>query len=354
MTTTLAPLPVTAAQVTLLQAVRAYPCVSVLLPTTPGPVLADTDAARLRSLVRQAQKRCAAEGVAPDGPLMTRLEELADEAVAGPAGAGLALFCGGGTARLVRLPLAPVERVVVDPTFATRDLVRALHRTPRHWVLLLSGNQARLLEGVGGVLRPFAGGLFPVDREDDRPGIQDAWLRRVDRTLGAVLRKQPAPVVLVGPAPLAAALRHVAKNLHRLAGVVPGNHHRDPLPLLAERVRPVLDAYLHGRQEEALALAARRRRSHRLVSGLASVWLAARREHPEMLAVEDDLMVPARLACDGDVLVPASDVEAPDVLDDAVDELIETVLERGGWVALVEPGALAEHGGVVLTLRARP
>ena len=50
---------------------------------------------------------------------------------------------------VVRLPVPVVDRTVVDPSFATRDLVRSLHRTPRHVVLLLSEREARLLDGVG-------------------------------------------------------------------------------------------------------------------------------------------------------------------------------------------------------------
>jgi hypothetical protein len=86
---------------------------------------------------------------------------------------------------------------------------------------------------------------------------------------------------------------------------------------------------------------------------MTGAWLAARRERVEMLAVEEGLFFPARLSADGDVLTPATDVEHPDVLDDAVDELIETVLARGGWVALVRDGGLAAHGGVAVTLRTR-
>jgi hypothetical protein len=38
------------------------------------------------------------------------------------------------------------------------------------------------------------------------------------------------------------------------------------------------------------------------------------------------------------------------VCDDAVDELIETVISRGGWIALVADGALPD-GRVALALR---
>jgi hypothetical protein len=143
----------------------------------------------------------------------------------------------------------------------------------------------------------------------------------------------------------------VSRNLGRLAGCIPADLATEPLASLAVRTRPVLESYLRSRQDEALALLERRAGAHRAVSGMQSAWLAARSERPEMLAVEEGLFYPARVEGDGDLLVPATDVEHPDVIDDAVDELIELVLERGGWVALVEDGVLAEHGGVALTLR---
>jgi hypothetical protein len=60
-----------------------------------------------------------------------------------------------------------------------------------------------------------------------------------------------------------------------------------------------------------------------------------------------------RVSPDGDLLTPATDVDHPEVIDDAVDEVIETVLHRGGWVALLDDGALAGHDRIALTTRAR-
>jgi hypothetical protein len=75
-----------------------------------------------------------------------------------------------------------------------------------------------------------------------------------------------------------------------------------------------------------------------------------------MLMVEQGFFHPARIADDGDTLLPAPDPHAPDVVDDVVDELIELVLARGGWIALLDDGTLARDGGpdgVALTLRRR-
>jgi hypothetical protein len=263
----------------------------------------------------------------------------------------------------LRLPVPVRDRVVVDPTFATRDLVRALHRTPRHVVLTLTGTEARLFDGAAGDLRPALRSAFPRHntlprpRDGHRAGRREAgaahFFRDVDQALGDYLRLRPAPLILVGPERALATFRQVSRNLRRLAGSVTGSHTSTPLPELARLISPILDAYLHSRHQDAVALLDRRAGAHRLVSGMPSAWLAARRERPEMLAVEDSLFYPARLTPEGDLLLPAEDVEHPDVLDDAVDELIELVLDRGGWVALLPDGALQAFDGVALTLRAR-
>ena len=349
-----------------LQGARAYPSVSILMNTRPGASMHQTDRSRLRGLARQVADRIAAEDAGSDAHqhLLHELDRVVDAAAADPTGAAVALFVNASTSLRLTLPVEVVDRAVVDPTFATRDLVRAMHRTPRHSVLVLSERQVQLYEGVFGSLRPAPGRRFPLERgrddraprgrHPDRPRLRDAevtaFLRDVDDALGAHLAARPMPLIVVGPAKLLTIFTGLSRHLGRLAGTVTGNLAGAPLGQLAARIRPVVESYLRSRETEALALVDRRVGEGRAVSGLAAAWLAARRERPEMLAVEEGLFVPARLSPDGDHLSPAADVDHPDVIDDLVDELIETVLHRGGWVALVSDGALGEHDGVALTV----
>lgn len=347
-----------------LQSARGYPSVSVLMSTTPAAAMTPLDRSRLRALGRDAADRLGAELLPQAAALVDEVHRVIDAACTSATARALGIFVSGAASVRVTLPVEVQDRVVVDPTFATRDLVRALHRTPRHVVLVLSEREARLYDGVGGVLRPAATGTFPLRREasvrgrhPDRPQLRETetlgFLRSVDTALGTYRAQHPSPLVLVGPPRVLAALTGVARHLGRLAGTVSGNHISTPLDSLSARIGPAIEEYLRSRQEEALGLLDRRTGEERSVSGIAACWLSARRERPEMLAVEEGLFAPARLSADGDYLHPATDVEHPDVVDDVVDELIETVLHRGGWVALVEDGALAEHDGVALTLRGR-
>ena len=358
------PGPPTAEQVVLLQAVRDYPAVSVLLSTAPARSMSRDDVLRLERLVADAVDRLGREGAGERAErALAALHSLADKAATSATDRGLGLFASAEQAVLVTLPVDVRDRVVVDPTFATRDLVRALHRTPRHLVLVLNSGEARLFGGAADTLQPAVRSAFPLrnDRQrragSARAGARDAdtaaFFREVDAALGTYLRLHPAPLVLVGPDRVLAGFRSVSRNLGRLAGTLEGNLSSAPLPDLVARCNPVLERYLLSRQDEALALLDRRAAASRVVGGMTSAWLAAKRERPEMLAVEEGLFYPARISQDGDLLEPATDVEHPDVIDDAVDELIELVLDRGGWVALVADGLLSDRGRVALTLRAR-
>ncbi|KRE27151.1 hypothetical protein ASG82_11875 [Mycobacterium sp. Soil538] len=350
----------TAQLVAELQSMRAYPSISILATTRPGPTMHGEDVSVLRSLAASAARRLAAEDSghldADPERLLAALNVMIGDAAGRPTGRGVALFVSAAEQHRVNLPVPVVNRCVIDPTFATRDLVRAVQHTPHHAVLLLSTNEARLLHDRGGVLTPAASGGFPArrrvlgarrSRADERP---TDFLRRVDRALGVALRLDPMPLVLVAAEPTASRFHRLSRNTGRLAGIVKGSHLHTGADELITLTRPVLQDYLRSRAREALDLIERRAGSGRVLTDINSAWLAARWERPELLAVEEDYFYPARLGQDGDSLVHTDEVDRPDVIDDAVDELIEIVLGRGGWIALLPPGELPGGARLALTL----
>jgi hypothetical protein len=179
----------------------------------------------------------------------------------------------------------------------------------------------------------------------------EAFLREVDRALGAYLRVHPAPVIVAATEPTLSTFRGMSTNLGRLAGTIPGNHLLTPLPDLAAHVRLLLEGYLLSREAEAMELLATRRGQKRAVLGIDASWRASRWERPEMLAVEEGFFYPAWVSDDGDELTPTDNHAEMGAIDDAVDELIEAVLTRGGWVALVQDGIIPDGAKVALTLR---
>ena len=114
-----------------IQAEREYPAVSVVLAVA-GPRFGLDDRTRGEGLVSEAARRLAHE-LSPSAveamvdPLRRTLAELVGARVEG----GVALLRAVGELHAFRLTVTPTERVVIDPTFATRDLVRSVASSDR-------------------------------------------------------------------------------------------------------------------------------------------------------------------------------------------------------------------------------
>jgi hypothetical protein len=113
-----------------LRRARSYPSVSIFMTTAPGKLLAPADVVRLDRLVLTGARRLAAESATLDfDRVVRRLRRVTLDARHQGASRGLAAFASAREAFLVHLPIPVADRVVIDPRFATCDLLRALART---------------------------------------------------------------------------------------------------------------------------------------------------------------------------------------------------------------------------------
>ena len=107
------------------------------------------------------------------------------QAQTGPTDRGLAILASPQGAHLLHLRVAPRDRVVLDPTFATRDLVRSAAEDPAFLTLVIDGRAARLLHYGQRYTRPILGHDFPMIRPDEG--------RRRPRAAAATERARNAP-----------------------------------------------------------------------------------------------------------------------------------------------------------------
>ncbi len=87
----------------------------------------------------------------------------------------------------------------------------------------------------------------------------------------------------------------------------------------------------------------------KVASSIGDVWALAHEGRGDLLIVEDDFHYPARLDASGKNIV--DDPAAPGAIEDAVDDIIEEVLNKKGKVAFVDNGQLIDHGRIALVLR---
>ena len=116
-------------------------------------------------------------------------------------------------------------------------------------------------------------------------------------------------------------------------------------------VWPLVNASLAEKRRQVLSELDQAIGERKVVSTIGEVWRLAHEGRGSRLLVEEDFHYPARVDETGMHLTPAEDLAAPEVLDDAVDVLIETVLGKQGQVTFVENGELEAHQRIALILR---
>jgi hypothetical protein len=345
---------------------RGYPSVSVLSPLQrhrPGNA---EDPLRLRHLAEVAEQRLRDEAGAYDRAAVVEHLTQGIRAVdlRNPS-EGVAIFATPSETLVLALPFAVRERVVIDDAFETRDLARGLARLPRYRMIVLGEKPTRLLDTDGDALveiRAFGfpmsiegavgetleSGGYPPHSSRSGPQIED-FFRRADRALGAHATADPRPLIVAGVDRDLAYFEHVTTHAAWIIGHVPGNHELSPPERLADLGRPIAAEHLADRRSAAVAELAEAIGGGRAVVGIKPVWRRAMEGRGRVLLVEDAFEYPARIV-DG-TLEPASEPDAPEILDDAVDALIDVVTEAGGDVLFFERDALGIHGPIALLLR---
>jgi len=350
-----------------LQAHRDYPSVSILAPTHRTAPSNKQDPIKVKNLVRKALDRLHGEFNKREvAAVVKNLQQLVRDVDWEHTLDGLALFAGQKQSAAVSLPFRVKPRAVIDQTFATRDLVYAFNRAPPYRVLVLS-HKTRLYDAWTAVLdehtaRPFPmvhrgpGGAskLPGGQGINRSAVRDealrTFFRSVDNAVDAVQKANPLPLVVVGVERNLAFYREVTRQATAIIGMLAGNHDQTAPNVLGKLVWPVFDSGATLRRTEALVQLDQAVSAQRHASGIDQVWRAAAGARCRTLLVEKDFKYPADLSSEGDRLLPYTGKGAT-ALDDAVDEVIERVMDIGGEVFFYASGDLDVHQRIAAVLR---
>src|SRR5215813_11707486 len=146
-----------------LQGRRDYPSLSVLAPTHRTHPANRKDRIVVKNLAAEGLGRLQGELKKREvAGLVHNLNRLVNRVDWNHSLEGLALFASRDVAMAVQLPFRPRARVAIDETFATRDLVFSLNRSPRYRVLVLTEKPTRLFEGMTNVLTEYRAKPFPM------------------------------------------------------------------------------------------------------------------------------------------------------------------------------------------------
>jgi hypothetical protein len=340
------------------------PCVSFFLPTRRG---GEADLICWKNLIARAEEGLTRRGLRPArarellGPARYLLD---DAAFWKTTSDGLAYFVCPDVVRSYRLPVPFTEEVAVADRFHVTPLLPLLGSDGRYYVLALSQNRVRLLQGTAlglhemdpaGLPTSLAQALRFHDRDEplifhthpslglgrwgaifsgQGVGIDThkddllLYFRRIDRGLHQALGDEQAPLVLASVEYLWPIYHAANSYAHLVDRGVPGNPDHLSAKELHEKAWAVVKPAFEAAEAQAAALYARLAGTGRTANDIGEVVRAAYEGQVAVLFVAKGRRRPGRFdAAKGTVEV--HETEGPDDEDLLNFAAIHTLLHAG-------------------------
>jgi hypothetical protein len=345
-----------------LKGISSYPCVTVILPTHRTSPDNKQDPIRLKNLLTETKDRLEMEFTRRELNGLKKNLERIEEIDHNHNKEGLAIFINEDTFLYDRLLFKPEERVVIDDTFATRDLIRAAHKAENYYVLIVSQQKARLFECYIENASEVKDDVFPMSndtlyetdraarnagsREDD---LIKEFFNRVDKAFTSYYKDNPADLFLMGVERNIFHYMDIVDQKSIISGSIITGGDDATEPEVANLVWPTARQLLTAREHEALSQLERAVSVNRFESDIQSIWKAVNEGRGEVLFVENSFFQPAVI--DNGELVLNEDSKLPGVIDDIVDEIAESVLQFGGRVVFMHDGSLSKYQKIALITR---
>lgn len=275
----------------------------------------------------------------------------------------LIIYANDDFAELTRLPIEVENRVIIDNNFVTRDLIRSMHSESAYYVLVLSRQQARLIEAYGDkVVKEFKG-EFPITNtlyttnraklstNKGQDNLIEEFFNRVDKEVLASLKDHSLPLMLATETRNFSHYQKIADKKEFIIGYVNGNKDDET----AQKI--VVDAWVEMlpmiKEKNTLRVAELKKAvsEGKYLSDINEVWNAMQYGKGKTLFVKCGYFQPVIIEDNHIKLTDASSQEEVNYLDDVIDDMIELNMAFGGDVVFVEGDELDKFNGLALLTR---
>ena len=347
--------------------VKEEPAVSIILYNEAPSPRNEKFQIALKDAIKEAVKKLEEQGY--DKRIVRELEEkmtkLEEKVYYENISKSLVMFVSPHYEEILDIPFKVENKIIVDNSFETRDLLRTVNRLFKYDVILLSKKKTRFFNGFHDVLMEIPNSDIPegmefylesrVNMKDD-PGKAESEAMRlyvldVDKFL-RTYTDMHTPLIVIGDKKLVSYFKNNTKRPAKILDEIYGSYDDARLSEIEKKVTEKLQEYISKRDDELLERVQPDIDRYSYVSGLQEAWEIAAMKEARIMLVEQGYKVEGYSINNGLFLV----FDKPENREyeyhaDVVDDLAEMVLLQGGEVYFLSPGKLEKYDKILITTR---
>jgi len=355
-------------------------CISVIMPThriAPGR---QTDVIELNNIMENVKRSLQNKyDNAAIAPLLLAMDDLYEQIDFLHNTAGIGLFVSARIKKLIPFFFPVTERFTIAGSFDIRALLYQSYYDTPYVVLQLSQKEARLFNGHLNALTEITDSRFPIKNdteyeysrhsrgnsnighsfvkeiEKDRSAIEAVrvkhFFRETDKLLNNYLGNN-IPLIVTGENKDLSYFRQVSTHEENIACNVPGNYTIYTVHELGALTWQAMKLFLNNSKDRLVREFSEKTGEGLGITGIDNSWRAVQAGRGYKLLVEKDYSVPGYLSNNDKYDLYLHEPKEPHVtLPDAVNSLIQELLEKNGEVIVVENEVLRDYRRMALITR---
>ncbi|HEX4956801.1 MAG TPA: hypothetical protein VFV46_01380 [Lacibacter sp.] len=279
----------------------------------------------------------------------------------------IAIYVSPVFEKVLYLDVPVEEKIIVDESFEIRDLVYSKKQLHKYLLLVLSSNESKVYlgdttefvrittttpENVNAYLNDEPQRISNFsDMSERREIIMEKFLRYIDHSLDILLNAYPLPLFVLGTDRIAGHFKSLTKHQAAIVDYVPGNYEESTVDELKQKIAPYVEDWKKVREKDLLNHLEEAAGKRKLAAGMQEVWKEAMNHKGRLLIVEKNYMYAAEHGAEADIITKAIEpIHNFSYIKDAVDDVIEKVLQNGGDVEFVNERVLNAYQHIALIL----
>lgn len=369
----------TGEELTALQQEKGNICVSVIVPVHRLSTERRTDAPEVKKAIHAAIQTLEYKyGIVKAKPLADKLNELYRSIDFNRNEEGLGLYVSPNLKLLVKFPFPVEEKIIAGDSFEVRDLLYKVNFSEQYFVLIITEREVKLLQGLWNDLTEIIDDNFPLRYEEEfiysQPGRSTSYsgyahvksfekdkseteeirykdfFRKADKLLKKYMTGD-TPLVITGSGKEYGWFEKITGLKKNIIGKIKGSYSHHSPGEIASLAWPVMFEYLQNKRVILLKEFEEKTGEHLAVSGIQQVWQVANEGRGFRLLVEKDYRCPGFVDKDANHLFLRPPRVTHIALADAVDDLIEIVLNKKGEVFFTDNGMLKDYQRIAMITR---
>jgi hypothetical protein len=339
---------------------EGYPCITLMMPT--GRTMPDNaeDPIRLKNLLTEARDRLERElGKRPAQAALENLQRAAGSVDHDRNLDGLAVFANETVEIVLKTRFPLPERLTIDDRFSLRPILRAERRAEPYSVLVLSLQDAKLYEGCREDLHEVRGHGFPAENRgpggaSKTPGghginptaaVDESRTRFVRECLdkAAAIPGQPKQIIVTGTEEVLSAVAGQIPSTLELMATLAGNYILENPAALGKTAFEALREARRARAQELLDRLDKARSAQRWEAGVQAIAPLAYDGRVELLVCGFEHEAPGRFDEATRTMTLIDQPQDWKDSDDAVEWIVQRVLQSGGQARFVEDSLLGDN-----------